>query len=102
MSHRFIKGSSGLQSQALAIKFVDEGDEWDSRSHVLCKGRVMLPLEIAGLRNPAHGDCIKWGSVKLSFWILEKDHTLSPAVKYIQEKNLGSRQTWAKILGLSL
>ena len=62
----------------------------------------MLPLEIAGLRNPAHGDCIKWSSVKLPFWILKKDHTLSPAVKYIQEKNLESRQMWTKILGLSL
>jgi len=36
----------------------------------------MLPSEIAVLRNPTHGNCIKWNSVKLSFWMLEKDHTL--------------------------
>lgn len=40
MSRSFIKGSSGLEKQDLAIKFVDEGEEGDSGFHVLCKGTV--------------------------------------------------------------
>lgn len=50
------------------------------------RAELVLPLEAVGLRNPAHGDYIKWSPVKLSLRMLEKDHTLSSAVKYPGEE----------------
>lgn len=56
MSRSFIKGSSGLEKQGLAIKFVDEGEERDSGFHILCKGRVS-----SAIGNHWPGGSSRWG-----------------------------------------
>lgn len=40
----------------MAIKFVDEGEEWDSGFHVLCKGRVS-----SAIGNHWPGGSTRWG-----------------------------------------